>query len=193
MARPKAFDRDRAVAQAMVVFWERGYEATSTDDLLRAMGIGRQSMYDTFGDKHSLYLEALAKYQEESGEDLFRRLRNSNSPLEAIEDALVAVAEESPETRKRGCMAVNAAAEFGQTDPSVATLLQDSARICEAAFERAIREAKAKGEVAAAVNERQAGQFLLATMRGLRLSSKAGASPETLRNIAAFALAGLRA
>src|SRR6267142_1909851 len=59
MARPREFDRDAAVQRAMSVFWRKGYAATSTDDLLRAMNIGRQSMYDTFGDKHRLYLEAL--------------------------------------------------------------------------------------------------------------------------------------
>ena len=51
----------------MTVFWEHGYEATSTDDLLREMGIGRQSMYDAFGDKHRLYLEALQLYETEIG------------------------------------------------------------------------------------------------------------------------------
>jgi AcrR family transcriptional regulator len=65
----------------MSVFWRKGYAATSTDDLLRAMNIGRQSMYDTFGDKHRLYLEALEKYRRESVAENIRRLRSTGSPL----------------------------------------------------------------------------------------------------------------
>jgi AcrR family transcriptional regulator len=66
MARPREFDRDEAVRLAIDVFREKGFEGTSTDDLLCAMGIGRQSMYDTFGDKRGLYIEALRRYNAES-------------------------------------------------------------------------------------------------------------------------------
>ena len=68
----------------MNVFWEHGYEATSTDDLLRAMGIGRQSMYDAFGDKHRLYLEALQLYETETGSELFGRVTRASSPFAAL-------------------------------------------------------------------------------------------------------------
>jgi TetR/AcrR family transcriptional regulator, transcriptional repressor for nem operon len=81
MARPKEFDRDIAVERAMSVFWSKGYAATSTDDLLQAMKIGRQSMYDTFGDKRRLYVEALERYQLESVAGHIKRLRSIASPL----------------------------------------------------------------------------------------------------------------
>ena len=75
MARPREFDRDAAVERAMSVFWRKGYAATSTDDLLRAMKIGRQSMHDTFGDKRRLYVEALKRYSKERIAEHIRRLR----------------------------------------------------------------------------------------------------------------------
>jgi TetR/AcrR family transcriptional regulator, transcriptional repressor for nem operon len=81
MVRPKEFDRDVAVERAMSVFWSKGYAATSTDDLLQAMQIGRQSMYDTFGDKRRLYVEALERYQLESVAGHIKRLRSAASPL----------------------------------------------------------------------------------------------------------------
>src|SRR5260370_39772383 len=101
MARPKAFDRDTAVQHAMSVFWEQGYEVTSTDDLLRAMGIGRQSMYNTFGDKQRLYIEALQRYQAQYGARLGERLRASSAPRAGPGAGLRADADETPPARAR--------------------------------------------------------------------------------------------
>lgn len=193
MARPKEFDRDEAVRRAMGVFWEKGYEATSTEDLLRAMGIGRQSMYDTFGDKHRLYLEALQRYQAESTASLMERLHSEDSPLAAIERAFLAIANESATERARGCMGVNAITELAQKDAEVASLSRASGVTCETAFERVVREAKRRGEVPASIDERQAGRFLLNALQGLRVTAKAGASVSTLRDVAAFTVSSLRA
>ncbi|MCP3104480.1 TetR/AcrR family transcriptional regulator [Myxococcus sp. K15C18031901] len=193
MARPKEFDRDEAVRRAMGVFWEKGYEATSTDDLLRAMGIGRQSMYDTFGDKHRLYLEALQRYQAESAASLMERLRAEDSPLAAVERVLMAIASESAAERARGCMGVNAIAELAQKDAEVASVSKSAAMTCEAAFERVVQQAKRRGEVPPSVDARQAGRFLLNALQGLRVTAKAGAPPAALREVATFTVASLRA
>lgn len=193
MARPKEFDRDQAVKRAMMVFWEKGYEATSTEDLLRAMGIGRQSMYDTFGDKHRLFLEALQRYNADRNVQMMESLRAGASPLQAIKDVLLAVARESAEERARGCMGVNATTELAQMDPEVLSIIKASAVLCESALERIVREAKRRGEVGPSLDERTAGRFLLMTLQGLRVSAKGGASPDALRDVAAFAVAGLKA
>jgi TetR/AcrR family transcriptional regulator, transcriptional repressor for nem operon len=193
MARQKEFDRDDALGRALQVFWDKGYEATSTDDLLKAMGIGRQSMYDTFGDKHRLFIEALERYNAASSAALAERLASSESPIAAVESALLAIADESAATRARGCMGVNATAELGRSDADVNKAIKASSRYCEAAFERIVREAKKKGEVPASVNETSAARFLLSTLGGLRLSAQAGTPPETLREIATFALKSLSA
>jgi TetR/AcrR family transcriptional regulator, transcriptional repressor for nem operon len=193
MARPKEFDRDKALERALSIFWDKGYEATSTDDLLKAMGIGRQSMYDTFGDKHRLFIEALERYNATSSAALAERLTAGGSPIRAVESALLAIAEESPKARARGCMGVNATAELCQSDPDVDAAIKSSTRYCEAVFERVVREAKKRGEIAAAVDENAAASFLLATLRGLRVTAKSGAPPETLRDIATFALRSLTA
>jgi TetR/AcrR family transcriptional regulator, transcriptional repressor for nem operon len=71
MARHKEFDRDEALRKAMEVFWSRGYEAASIEDLVKHMGINRQSLYDTFGHKHALYLKALDRYREVEGRRMF--------------------------------------------------------------------------------------------------------------------------
>ncbi|RKH59917.1 TetR/AcrR family transcriptional regulator [Corallococcus aberystwythensis] len=193
MARTKEFDRDEAVRRAMQVFWEQGYEATSTDDLLRAMGIGRQSMYDTFGDKHGLYLEALRAYQAEYSANLVECLRSHPSPLGAIREFLLSIPNGTQKARARGCLSVNATAELASTDPDVDTLLKSGGALGQAALERVVKEAQRKGELSPKLDARVAASFLLATIGGLRLSAKAGTPPEALRDVVDFALAGLKA
>jgi TetR/AcrR family transcriptional regulator, transcriptional repressor for nem operon len=192
MARPREFDRDEALKRALAVFWEKGYEATSTDDLVRAMGIGRQSMYDTFGDKHRLYLEALRLYETDTGAELFRRIYESPSPFGALCDYLLGIADGAPADRARGCFFVNATTELAPSDPDVAAGIRASSARCEAAFERILREAKQCGEVDRSVDERVAARFLLSTIRGLRVSAKAGVEPDDLRAIATLALSSLK-
>ncbi|NBD09818.1 TetR/AcrR family transcriptional regulator [Corallococcus silvisoli] len=192
MARTKEFDRDEAVRRAMKVFWEQGYEATSTDDLLRAMGIGRQSMYDTFGDKHGLYLEALRCYQAEYSANLVECLRSHPSPLGAIREYLLSIPNGTPKERARGCLTTNATSELANVDPDVATLLKTSGALGHGALERVVKEAQRKGELSPRVDSRVAAGFLLTTIAGLRMSAKAGTPPEVLRDIVDFALAGLQ-
>lgn len=192
MPRPREFDRDEAIERAMAVFWEHGYDGTSTEQLLQAMGIGRQSMYAAFGDKHGLYLAALERYQARQGADLLERLRAVASPLGAIEDILLGVAGDTAEGRSRGCFGIQSIIEMAGRDPEVVTLARSATALCEAAFERMVAEAKRRGEVGAHVDARSAGRFLLSTLQGLRVSARTGATPEALRAVAGFAIAALR-
>ena len=192
MARPREFDRDEALKRALAVFWEKGYDATSTDDLVCAMRIGRQSMYDTFGDKHRIYLEALRLYETDTGAELFRRIYESPSPFVALCDYILAIADGTPGDRARGCFSVNATTELAPSDPDVAAVIRASSARCEAAFERILREAKQCGEVDRSVDERLAARFLFSTIRGLRVSGKAGVEPDDLRAIATLALSSLK-
>lgn len=192
MARPKEFDREVALKIAMEVFWAKGYEATSTDDLRHAMGIGRQSLYDTFASKRELYLEALRRYQDESVSARIDVLRRAASPLSAIRNLLVTVARETPAQRALGCMGVNAICEFDSGDPDVAAIRQASEAAMESALEQTLNEAKTRGEIRASLDERAAAQFLQTTLMGLKITAKAGAKPEVLQRIADVAVDGLR-
>src|SRR4051812_33498793 len=154
MPRPREFDRDQALRRAMTVFWEHGYEATSTDDLLRAMGIGRQSMYDAFGDKHRLYLEALQLYETEAGAELCGRIAAAPSPFAAITDHVLSIAEGTPRDLSRGCFFVNATTELATSDPDVGAMVRADGRRGVAAFEGILKEAKRRGEVDPRLDER---------------------------------------
>src|SRR6266852_1410049 len=93
MARPKEFDRDQALQKAMEVFWSRGYEAASIQDLVKHMGINRQSLYDTFGDKHALYLQALDRYREVEGRKLLELLERPGSVKKSLRQLFEGVVE----------------------------------------------------------------------------------------------------
>jgi TetR/AcrR family transcriptional repressor of nem operon len=192
MARPREFDRDAAIERAMSVFWRKGYAATSTDDLLRAMNIGRQSMYDTFGDKRRLYLEALERYQRKRVAENIRRLRSTASPLAGIEALVSGIIASDKSTRERGCMGVGSISEFGNTDSDLATLRAKSGGAQHKALIEQLRHAQAANEIGANVDIERTARFVETTMFGLQVAAKAGASLQSLRDTAAFAIASLR-
>ena len=89
MARPREFDREEALERATGVFWAKGYASTSTDDLLTAMGIARQSLYNAFQDKRALYLEALERYQRTATGGHLQRLNGAASPIAGVQALLL--------------------------------------------------------------------------------------------------------
>ncbi|WP_437968922.1 TetR/AcrR family transcriptional regulator [Sorangium sp. So ce260] len=192
MARPKEFDRDEALRRAIPVFWEKGFAGTSTEDLVRAMGIGRQSLYDTFGDKRRLFLEALRAYNADSIAAIMKKLRAGPTALAAIERVLVDLAEARDRARSLGCMGVNAVCELARDDDEVRALTATSAALLEAVLKDAIDEGKSRGDVCRAIDSRAAARFLAATLSGMKVQAKAGANAEALRDVAAFAVQSLR-
>lgn len=192
MARPKEFDRDVALDRAMTVFWSKGFAATSTDDLLTAMQIGRQSMYDSFGDKRRLYLEALARYQQGSVDGHIARLRGKQSPLAGVEAMLAGVVAEERAVRERGCMGVGAVSEFGCSDPEVSRLRAASERRLRAALVARLEAARAAGELRAGLDVEIATMFIGTAMQGLQVGARAGSPVKALRDVARFAIASLR-
>jgi TetR/AcrR family transcriptional repressor of nem operon len=192
MARPKEFDREAAVGRAMSVFWLKGYAATSTDDLLRAMKIGRQSMYDTFGDKRRLYVEALERYQQESVAGHINRLRSTTSPLAGIEALIVGMIVSDRSAREMGCMGVGSISEFGNSDVELAKLRTKSGGVLHKALVERLQDAAAAGEIRETVDIELAARFVETIMLGLQVEAKAGMSAQVLRDTAAFAIAGLR-
>ena len=188
MARPKQFDPDEALRAGMRVFWRQGFAATTTDDLAKAMGIGRQSFYDTFGDKRRCYLEALRGYARAAVGAQIDVIRGAASPLRALRDLMHAAAAWTEERRVMGCMAVNCLAEFGASDSEIAATLAPTALLVEQSIVQLLREAKAKGEVPPALDEERAASTLMCTRTGMMLNAKAGRSPESLRAVADFTI-----
>jgi TetR/AcrR family transcriptional regulator, transcriptional repressor for nem operon len=192
MARPKEFDRDTALQKAVDVFCDHGYDGTSTEELIRAMDISRQSLYDTFGDKRQLYLQALQQYVFDSVGEQIRALNSSPSSLKGVEAALQAFVVNASSAEAPGCLGIGATCEFGVSDREVTTLISAADKALQSSLERRINEGKDAGEIGADIDARAAAQFIKATFAGIKVAARGGAPADTLRNIARMAVRSLK-
>jgi TetR/AcrR family transcriptional regulator, transcriptional repressor for nem operon len=192
MARTKEFDRDAALSGAIHAFAQRGFEGTSTEELVRAMGIGRQSLYDTFGDKRQLYLVALERYTSDSISEQFQDLKSKRSPIKGIEALLRGAVERAASMPSPSCLGVGAICEFGRSDTEISTVSDGAGRRVRSLLEQCISKAKTNGDVAQEVDVREAAEFILATLVGIKVAARAGAPLESLRGIARMTLRSLR-
>jgi TetR/AcrR family transcriptional repressor of nem operon len=157
------FDPDLALHRAMEHFWANGYEKSSMDELVHAMGIRRSSLYATFGDKRALFLAALRRYDHRHRSARLDELRATHAPL----DAIVALFSGWSETTRRaddsrGCLLANTATEFGQRDEDVTGIVRASQDDLLRFFEDCIRAGQADGSVDAVLAPREiAGNLLL--------------------------------
>lgn len=192
MPRGKEFDVDTATAQGLQVFWTKGYGATSTDDLREAMGIGRQSLYDTFGGKRFAFLAALELYTRDRFAEMQALLTSAPSPLAGIERMLLGLANQSRTGRLRGCLGVSSMGELGTSDVDAARINDAAQARVLAALTATITRGQELGEIPATVEPAAAAAQLHATFVGMRVIAKGGATPQMLRDIATSTLASLR-
>jgi TetR/AcrR family transcriptional repressor of nem operon len=168
----KQFDRDEVLEKAMHLFWEHGYEATGMTRLVEHVGIGRQSLYDTFGDKRSLYLETLAHYFRTRVGPILAQLRAPGSPLDNVK-AVFGLWEKMVETKGfRGCLAGNATAELAHDDPEIADRLAGYFRAVEDAFHDTFERAQQAGELDPGHDPRDLARTFVNTAQGLALLTK---------------------
>jgi TetR/AcrR family transcriptional repressor of nem operon len=173
MGRPKEFDPEVAVDRALDVFWDSGYEAASVEDLSNAIGIGRRSLYDTFGSKHDLYLRALDRYRERNWAGLVGPLADNGPARSGIRRVLISVYEAALEDpRRRGCFFVNAAMERGAHDAEVAGRAADAFGQLRAALAGAVARGQAEREFREGRSPDEAADMLLTLIQGLRVLGK---------------------
>jgi TetR/AcrR family transcriptional repressor of nem operon len=192
MARHKEFDRDEALHKAMEVFWSRGYEATSVGDLVNHMGINRQSLYDTFGDKHTLYQQALDRYREVEGRKMFELLERPGPVKRALRQLFQSVVERSlGGGERRGCFVGNATSELAGRCRETEEKACDSMAVAEEALYRALLRGKREGEINAGRDLRAVARFLYSSLQGLQLMSKATRDRKTLEDVVRVTLSVL--
>ena len=193
VGRPKEFDTQIALERAMEVFWAHGYEATSVQDLLDAMGINRGSMYDTFGDKHALFSQAIDHYGCTVMRGLEEALDASGSPLGNIRKVLRKMVDRAltGDGHGCGCLATHTAVELAPHDPEVGRAVKALLGRIEKAFHRALGRAVEAGELSPDVNVRALARFFTGTAQGLVVMGKAGPGRATLNDIVDTALSVL--
>ncbi|MFD5098881.1 TetR/AcrR family transcriptional regulator [Streptomyces albidochromogenes] len=189
MARTKEFDPDAALQAALELFWRRGYEATTMAELVDHLGIGRASIYATFGNKHALYLKALDRYAETGNPRLLGELSRPGPALPAVRAVVRRfAAEAASEGRLTGCFVTNTAAELAPHDDAAARRVEVSWEHLETLLHSALVRAQAQGELADDRDPRSLARMLLVLTQGLRVVGKASSDPARVRDAAEEAL-----
>ncbi|MEU1469397.1 TetR/AcrR family transcriptional regulator [Streptomyces sp. NPDC005761] len=190
MARTKEFDPDAALQSALELFWRQGYEATSVADLVDHLGIGRASIYATFGNKHELYLKAMDRYSEGRDPLLLTELSQPGPALPAVRAVVRRFASEatSPDSRLNGCLITNTAAELTPHDPAATRRVEVSWEHFETLLQSALVRARAQGELPDDRDPRALARMLLVLMQGVRIVGKASSDPARVRDAAEQAL-----
>lgn len=193
MARPREFDVGSALERAMGVFWSKGYEATSLDDLCSATGLSRSSLYATFGNKRELLLQTVDRYVERRTPRIAAILERSANLYEGI----AALAREFIDqivsgAGRRGCFLGNCAAELPRGDRIALARVRQGLVRTEATFRHALAEAQGRGELASGTDVDALSRFLTASFQGLRLVGKVNPDRAVLEDIAATMLQCLK-
>lgn len=185
MARPRNFEPDAAIDRALDVFWSKGYEATSLDDLCAATGLSRSSFYAAFGSKKNMLLQTVTRYSEQRTPNLTAML-TQDIP---VRDAFAGLAQQFIDqivagSGRRGCFLGNCAAELPRSERAALTKVRDGLAGTEAAFHDALLRGQKRGELAPDADLRALARYLTAAFQGLRLVGKVNPDRDALNDIA---------
>lgn len=186
------YDPDRALEAAMHVFWLKGYEAASLQDLLKAMGLSKSSLYQGFGGKKELFLLCVNRYCEGLTASLRARLSEAASGRGFIEEVLLDSASEARRAKqRRGCLLMNTATEFAQRDPEIAARVAIGFEALQEVLGAAVRRGQREGDIAADEDPDVLTSYLISGLGGIKTVVKGGANEEEVRGIVRVILRGL--
>lgn len=182
--RPRSFDRETALEQAVRSFWEQGYEATSISDLTRAMGISAPSLYAAFGDKRALFDEVVAEYGRLYGGFISRAVAEEPTARRGVERALrEAAAEYTAPGRPRGCLVISAALNISPASAEVAASLREMRRSNLREIASAVRADVAAGELPADTDADALADYVGAVIQGISQQARDGAERTALEAV----------
>lgn len=185
VARPRTFDESAVVRAARDAFWRTGYAGTSLEDLSAATGLGKGSLYNTFGGKEDLFRRSFSDYCEVSLAGVAARLAGPGRGLERILAYLDGFAAGTADDEDRvGCMLAKSTAELSSTSPEVMAEAHRTLQSIEELLARCIADAQQEGDLDPAADAEALAELLLTTTRGMEAVWKAGATPQSLRRTA---------
>jgi TetR/AcrR family transcriptional repressor of nem operon len=193
MVRTREFDTETAIDTAMDLFWARGYEATSLQDLTEALGIGRGSLYAAFSSKDGLYQAALDRYRQRCVRPMLDMLGRDAPDVRATLRDLFAIQIDDAvaDERHRGCMVVNAATERVPHDPATTETVLEVLDGNAQALTGALAAAQRHGELSPEKDPAALGAFLATFMTGLRVAAKTRPDRDALLRTVEVALTAL--
>lgn len=188
MARPRAFEPTEALDAATVLFWEKGFSATSYDDLVAATKVSRKSLYSVFGDKESLFLQALQHYRKTKVPGLFAALYEDNVSVDRIVNMLEGLAKAAASGKaQRGCLLANTAGDAVILKPDVRRVFNDHMKQLSADFAAALRRAGRRAD-----DCDRLGHYLAGAVQSLLLMAHAQSDAKTIGNFMAVATGPLK-
>ncbi len=178
MARPLTFNVDEALDCALGVFWQRGYESTTTAVLAQAMGIQKGSLFNKFGDKRSLYLLALKRYLGNVSADLKANVYVSKHPVEALSDWIARQAEVcSSHKGQAGCFIVNTTIEMAGQDPVIAEITKAYWGELENQLAQVLRVGQERGQIRGEIKASTLAHLLMTHLAGMNVIARQGVAP----------------
>ncbi|GJM16233.1 MAG: TetR family transcriptional regulator [Thermodesulfobacteriota bacterium] len=191
MGRPYEFDREETLSKAMDLFWEKGYKATSIDDLVDRMGIKRGSIYNTYGDKHSLFIAAVEYYAEEVTSKTIKVLESPGSPLENIKLFFETIVNTPPNRKTRGCLISNTVVELAPHDEKVAETVRIILEKIQTAFLNCLNRAVEVGELSKDTDTQALSHFLATNTHGLIVTGKSAVNNKQMKDVVNIILSTL--
>jgi len=173
MARTKDFDENEVLTKAIQLFWHKGYNGTSMQDLVDGLGISRSSLYDTYTDKHTLFIKALESYQNSGADKIQEISENSGSAKETIKKLLEFVTDELlNDKQQKGCFMVNAEVEVAPHDTEVNSLVCKNDQQMEDVFFQVIKKGQDSREIKNEQDARALARFIFNAVKGIRVTAK---------------------
>ncbi len=177
----------------MDLFWGQGYEATSLHDLITATGLSKSSFYQAFGSKHALFIRCLSHYEQGLVSAMKRMLDEASTGFGFIEAVLSSIADETrgPLSR-RGCLIMNTASEFAQSDPAIAKCISGGNKRLRSIFKAAVERAQREHDIPKKSNPDSLAEYLLTCTSGLKSMIKAGSSKRSIQDVNTVILESLK-
>lgn len=193
MARTKEFNEIEILDKAIDLFWFKGYNGASMQDVVDSLGLSRSSIYDTFGDKHQLYISALEQYRKQAAGGLIDMVKQSISPIQTIQQLLEMLSNDSLNTVcNKGCFMTNSTIELAPHDPEIHKIVKDNMQDIEEAFYNLVKKGQDLGEITNQNDARSLARFLFNTISGIRVAAKSGADKAVYQDIIHVTLSVLR-
>jgi TetR/AcrR family transcriptional repressor of nem operon len=191
IARTKEFNENQALHQAMLLFWKKGYEATSIPELLQVMGISRSSLYDTFSDKQALYVAALEHYKKVSlnRQFILERAPSVKAGIQQFFEAHITSAYDT--SLPGGCFVTNAATTLESRDEKINELIKTSFLNLELAFCELLENGRQSGEIDTTTDVKAWSYLLLNLHQSINIMAKAGQDQQRAKEMISFVIAGI--
>lgn len=183
MARTKGFSENAALEKALDLFWQHGYQGIGLTRLLRGMGIARQSLYDTFGNKRQLFIRTIEHYRDTRLAQALALLEREGSPTRNVRDVVRFFEQLALDKRARGCFVANSLVELGPHDAEIRKLLADTLGLLENAIVKTLRRAQSVGELSGKRSPRAIARALTNALVGMAVTGKLAQSRATVEDI----------